>query len=363
MRIALVSPYSFLRPGGVQEHVRGLARALVGLGHEVTVFAPELRGPDAVPPGVIGISLGGAVNVPANGSVAPLGLDPRMLVRFDLGLDPADVVHVHEPLLPASAGAVLRSPKPTGVVGTFHAAADRSVPYAIGRLLARPVVRRLGATTAVSPAAAKLARKYLKVDPSIVHNGVDAEAFAKAEPDPWMRSLGRTVLFVGRPEKRKGFDTALAAFMTEGARRDDVHFVCVPAGPDTFGPLPGRLRGRVHGLGPVPRQRLLSLFRAADVLLVPSTGGESFGLVVVEGLAAGAAVLAGDIPGYRYAAGDAAVYATPGELGEWRALLARALDDEEWRADLAARGPGRAARYDWPVVARQTLAVYEKLAR
>src|SRR5205807_8872551 len=113
LHVAIVSPYSMSLPGGVQEHTRGLARQLCKLGHQVTLFGPELRGEQPDLNGVATISLGGAVRVPANGSIAPLGIDPRMIVRYDLGLDPADVIHTHEPFLPACLFALLRRPDHT----------------------------------------------------------------------------------------------------------------------------------------------------------------------------------------------------------------------------------------------------------
>src|SRR5687767_77721 len=156
MHVAMVSPYSMSRHGGVQEHVRGLSRALVAGGHEVTLFGPELRGKQDELEGVATVSLGPAFDVPANGSIARLGIDPRMIVRFDLQLDAADVVHVHESFLPASLAAIARRPRNTAVVGTFHAAADRFWPYAIAAPVLRKAAKRLDETTAVSPEARRL---------------------------------------------------------------------------------------------------------------------------------------------------------------------------------------------------------------
>jgi phosphatidylinositol alpha-mannosyltransferase len=344
------------RPGGVQDHARELARALLKKGCEVTLFGPELRGKQPALEGIGTVSLGGAVSIPANGSIAPLGVNPLMLVRFDLSLDPADVVHVHEPFLPASIFAMLRRPKGTRVVGTFHAAADRFWPYAVAAPLLRRLSRRLDATTAASPEARTLVRRYVSVDPEIVPNGVDVEAFEAAEPDPWASSLARVVLFVGRPEPRKGYQTVLDAFAAAAATRDDVHLVWVPAGPEA-----GRGE-RVHCLGPVSRERLMSLHRAADVVCCASLGRESFGIVVLEGLAGGSAVLASDIPGYRFAGGDAPVYVPAGDSRAWADALGRLLDDDDERSRIAARGAEQARKFDWAHIADQTLRVYERVA-
>jgi phosphatidylinositol alpha-mannosyltransferase len=320
-----------------------------------------MRGSENRIEGVGTVSLGGAVSVPANGSIAPLGIDPRMLVRFDLGLDPADVLHVHEPFLPASIFALLRRPKGTRVVGTFHAAGDRFWPYAVAKPLVRRLARRLDATTAASPEARRLIRNYVSVDPLVVPNGVDVEAFAAAEPDGRAAALGRVVLFVGRAEPRKGFRTVLEAFATVVASRPDVHLVWIPANPDD---VPGELRhDRVHCLGPVTRERLMALHRAADVVCCASLGQESFGIVVLEALAGSSAVVASDIPGYRFAGGDAPVYVPAGDAQALSGALARLLDDPDERARVAARGPARAREFDWSRIAAEMLRVYEEVLR
>ncbi len=358
MHVAIVSPYSMSKPGGVQDHARELARALFRKGHDVTLFGPELRGEQEGLEGVGTISLGRAINVAANGSIAPIGIDPTALVRFDLTLDAADVVHVHEPFLPIGLMALARRPRNTGVVGTFHAAAERFAPYAVAAPLLRLASKRLDETTAASPEARRLVRRYVAVDPVIVPNGVDSEAFAKADPDPWAAELGRVVLFVGRPEPRKDFTTVLKAFNAIAPARSDLHLVWVPA---TEADIPTDVsRDRVHALGRVSRERLMALHRAADVVVCPSTGSESFGIVVLEGLAGGSAVLAADIPGYRYAGGDVPRYVGSGDVDAWIDALAGVLDDDRERSALAAAGPDRAALFDWDVIADQTVGVYQR---
>lgn len=361
MHIAMVSPYSMARPGGVQEHTRGLARALVALGHEVTLFGPELRGAQQRLDGVATVSLGPAVDIPANGSVARLGLDPRMFVRFDLMLDAADVVHVHEAFLPGSLCAIARRPRNTAVVGTFHAAAERFWPYTVAAPLLRLAARRLDATSAVSPEARRLVRRYVNVDPEIVPNGVDVESYEKGEADEWAMRLGKVVLLVGRVDPRKRFDVVCRAFADVAEAHPDGHLL-VTATPDQ---LPeARLNDRIHCLGAVDDDRKFALHRAADIVCCASTEGESFGMVVLEGLAGGSAVLASDIPGFRYAGGDAAIYAQPGDVAAWGQALSRLLSDDAERERIAAAGPERARAFDWTEIAAQTVRVYERaLAR
>lgn len=360
MHVALISPYSMSRPGGVQEHTRGLARALVALGHEVTLFGPELRGKQDRLDGVATVSLGPAVNIPANGSVAPLGIDPRMLVRFDLTLDPADVVHCHEAFLPAGLAAIARRPRNTAVVGTFHAAAERFWPYAVAAPLLRLAARRLDATTAVSPEARRLVRRYVNVDPEIVPNGVDVEAYEKAEADEWALGLGKVVLLVGRVDPRKRFDVVCRAFAEIAARHPDAHLV-VTATPEQLPEV--TLSERIHPVGAVDDARKYALHRAAEVVCCASSEGESFGMVVLEGLAGGSAVVASDIPGFRYAGGDVPVYARPGDVASWRDALDRLLADDSERDKLASRGPERARGFDWSVVAERSVEVYERALR
>jgi phosphatidylinositol alpha-mannosyltransferase len=360
LHVALISPYSMSRPGGVQEHTRGLARALVAQGHEVTLFGPELRGRQERLEGVGTISLGPAVNIPANGSIAPLGIDPRMIVRFDLALDAADVIHTHEAFLPASLAAILRRPRNTAVVGTFHAAAEKFWPYAVTAPLLRRVAKRLDQTTAVSPEARKLVRRYVNVDPEIVPNGVDVEAYEKAEADEDALRLGKVVLLVGRVDPRKGFDIVCRAFARIAADEPDAHLL-VTATPDQ---LPeATLSDRIHCIGVVDDARKLALHRAADVVCCASTAGESFGMVVLEGLAGGSAVIASDIPGFRYAGGDVATYAAPGDVDAWAAALRRLLADDTERERIAARGPDHARMYDWSRIAEQSVRVYERALR
>jgi phosphatidylinositol alpha-mannosyltransferase len=361
MHVAIVCPYSFGFPGGAQEFCRGLARSLRDRRHEVSLFAPHVGRDAEGLDGVVTVSLGGAVRVPANGSLAPLGIDPRMVARLELGLDPADVINVHEPFLPASVLAAFRAPRGVPVVGTFHAAADRFLPYAIAApVLGPPLRRRLRATTASSEASRALARRYAGVDPVIVPNGFDTAAFAGAEPDGWTRSLGRVVLFVGRPEPRKGFDLLLRAFAGAAAFRPDVHLVCVGPAAASGSRFAEGLGGRVHCLGHVELARLMSIYRAAEIFCAPNLAGESFGRVVVEAMAAGCAVIASDLPGMRYAGGDAVEYGAAGDLAAWRETLSRLLDDEARRSELAGAAPERAKQFDWSVVTDQMLEVFER---
>jgi phosphatidylinositol alpha-mannosyltransferase len=325
VRAGLVCPYSWRVPGGVQSHVSGLARALSPLGVEAEILAPE--GGD--------VPLGGAVPIPSNGSVQRVALSPasvRRTVRAVRGRG-YDVVHLHEPMLPASCLTALAASR-VPVVATFHMYRQALLWYAVFAPIVRPAARRLAGCIAVSPAAAEYARRGTGRRAVVIPNGIDYEELAGIEP----RRGDRRVLFVGRDEPRKGLEVLRRAH-----ERVDAELVLV--GPN----------------GGVPRAELLAELGRADVLVAPSLKNESFGLVLVEAMAAGVPVVASDIPGYRDVVGSAGVLVPPGDATALADELGRLLDDGAERARLAAAGRREAARYAWPRVAERVLAVYERV--
>ena len=367
MRIALVCPYDWSRPGGVQAHVRDLARHLVRGGHDVLALAP---GPAPAPddePWVRGV--GRSTGVPFNGSVAPICFDPRVwpAVRRALRAHEPDVVHVHEPFAPSvsMAGAML-SPAP--VLATFHAYYERGsahdLLYAAARPLLIPVWRRLAARIAVSEPAASIVRARMGVTPRVVPNGVDVARFAGAEPADL--PPGRRVLFVGRLERRKGFSTALAAFASMARRRSDLQLVVVGDGPEQLAvdQLGARIRSRVHMLGRLSDADLARCYAAADVFVAPSTGQESFGLVLVEAMAAGVPVVASDLPGYRAVmrGGEAGRLVPVGDADALAAAVDALLDDPAAAARLACAGRRRAAEFSWETVCAALETIYAETA-
>ncbi len=362
LRVALVCPYSLSRPGGVQGQVLGLARSLVGRGHEVTVCAPVDRAGD-VPKGVRFVDAGRSTALRANGSVAPVALSPRSASRAarevrDLA---PDVVHIHEPFAPGLPYALLTGSAPVPMVGTFHRSGG-SVLYTLLAPVTRSLARRLALRCAVSEAAAATASHALGGEFEVLYNGVEVDRYEAVAP--WATD-GPTVLFLGRHEERKGLAVLLDAWRAVtsarvGGGRDPVLWV---AGD---GPATGELRERhpesstVHWLGVLSEEEKDRRLVAADVLAAPSLGGESFGLVLVEAMAARTVVVASDIDGYRQAAGGCAVLAAPGEPDSLASALSGVLDgtlaltDGDRRAWLeagAARAGGwsmasLAARYE-----------------
>lgn len=356
MNIALVCPYAWDRPGGVQTHVRALAGALRTRGHDVTVLAPfaaRARPPDGVVP------VGRAFAVPANGSRAPISFGPGAArrVRAVLREVAPTVIHVHEPLIPStSLLAVVTADVP--VIGTFHASAERSAAYRVAGPILTRVARRLTLRTAVSDAAYAFAARYFPGEYELTPNGIDVDSFARATPE--RVSSKPTILFLNRIERRKG----LAVLLRAVARLDDVEATLVVAGT---GPAERRMR-RLAGslgveatwLGRVHHDRVPAIYAGADIYCAPALGGESFGIVLLEAMAAGAPVACSDLPAFQAVAGDAAWITRAGDADALAVGLRRLLTDPATRADLAARGRNRAAEFSWARLVEPVEALYRR---
>jgi phosphatidylinositol alpha-mannosyltransferase len=375
MRIALVSPYSWTYGGGVNRHVEALAEQFLARGEHVRVLAPwdppdavtrrlhrstpELReAPDYLVP------LGRTIGWGANGAVSNLSSFPDGPVRLrrELNSGHYDVVHVHEPPAPLiswDASTFRGAP----VVGTFHAYATKAVPNHMATLLgARRTFNQLSSRIAVSEAAAWTGRRWFGGDYAIIPNGVDVEA-AHAGPKPPADHL--RLLFVGRAEERKGLPVLLAAFQALVEH--------VPARLTVVGADPEEVRrtiadpdvaARVDTLGKVSDADLWKVLGEADVLCAPSLAGESFGMVLIEAMASGTAVIASEIAGYNDVVTDGVdgvlvPPADPQALGE--ELLAL-WHEPERRAAIGEAGRHSAQRYAWPHIADEVNEVYERAA-
>ena len=365
LRVALVCPYSLSRPGGVQGQVVGLARALVGRGHQATVFAP-LDDPGDAPSGIDLVVTGHSVSLPANGSVAPVSVSPSA-VRRALGalrIGHFDVVHVHEPFSPGLPYGLLVARGIPPEVATFHRSGG-SPFYTVLRPLTTSVARRRFAVRcAVSEAARETAHAAVGGDYVVLFNGVEVDRYADAVPWP---TTGPTALFLGRHEERKGLRVLLDAFTqltgaeltgspvmgnrTEGKTADAPTLWVAGDGPDTdslrriYPDSPS-----VHWLGMLTEEEKLRRLAGADVLCAPSVGGESFGMVLLEAMAAATPVIASDIPGYRDAAGGCARLVRPGDASALADALGEALgpaDDPETRRRQQVRADGAARAREW----------------
>jgi phosphatidylinositol alpha-mannosyltransferase len=365
MRICQVSPYDFMHPGGVTEHVRHLSTQLRARGHEVTVLAPSSRvGDDHGIPGYVRI--GRSVPVRSNGSVAHLALSFHLVRRVRALLNEAayDVVHYHEPLVPALPITVLRFHRGANV-GTFHAMARRNLGYYYGRPFLKRYVNRLHARIAVSAAARDFIARYFTGDYEIVPNGIDCSRFNPALPPvESVRTPGwTTVLFVGRMESRKGLPTLLEAFGELRRRRSHVRLVVVGDGPmrwgyerqvEAFG-IPD-----VEFCGHVASDLLPRYYASADVFCAPAIGGESFGIVLLEAMASRVPVIASSIPGFSQVVdhGVTGLLVPPRDVGAWAAALEQLVDAPAARTAMGAAGMRTAQRYDWSRVVDAILDVY-----
>jgi phosphatidyl-myo-inositol alpha-mannosyltransferase len=356
VRVMLVSPYSLSYVGGVQGQVLGLARALRALGVDARVVAPC----DGPPPEPGIVSVGPSTGFSSNGSIAPIapGKPASQRTLEALRNFQPDVLHLHEPLVPGpTLTALLGSSVP--IVGTFHAAASEGNPWY--RALRPPLRRWLQHLTlriAVSEEARRLAQEAFGGDYEIVPNGVDVDAFAGAEPWP---SPSPAVVFIGRHERRKGLEVLLDAFV--GLERDAVLWVA------SDGPLTETLRDRgtprVEWLGRVSDAEKARRLRGATIYCAPSLRGESFGVVLLEAMAAGVASVASDIPGYCAVArpDQEALIVPPGDVDALRGALTRLLDDPDLRADLVGAGERRAAELSMPRLAERMVPIYERAIR
>lgn len=354
MRVGLVCPYSLTVPGGVQGQVLGLARTLRARGVEARVLGPC----DGAPPETWVTPLGNSLPTRDNGSMAAIAPDPAATLRTLRVLrdEEFDVVHVHEPVAPGPCvTAALASPSP--VVGTWHRSGDSSWM----RLLRRPViweVNHLAERYAVSEEAAATAMSILGGEYRILWNGIETARYAQAEPWPSARP---TIFFVGRHEPRKGLGVLIEAMALLGP---DVGLWVAGYGPDT-----DRLRGltagdgRIEWLGFVNEEEKARRLRGATVHCAPSLHGESFGVVLLEGMAAGTPVVATDIDGYRRVArpGMDARMVPPGDPSALAKALAAALDDDADTAEMIASARHRAEEFSMDRLADEYMAGYRRV--
>jgi phosphatidyl-myo-inositol alpha-mannosyltransferase len=354
LRVGLVCPYSLSIPGGVQGQVLGIARALRSMGVEARVLAPC----DGPPPDPWVSPLGASVPAAANGSVAPIAPDPAASLRTIRVLrdERFDIVHLHEPLVPGpTLTALLFSDGP--LVGTFHRAGTISW-YRAMRGPGRWATRRLGLRCAVSALALETARETFGGEYELVWNGIDIGLVSAVEPWP---TSGPTVLFLGRHEPRKGLAVLVEAVVRHGV---EARIWVAGEGPQTASLKEATLGdSRFEWLGVISEDEKLRRLRGADVLAAPSLHGESFGVVLLEGMAAGTPVVASDIPGYANVARPSrdAILVPPGDAGALAAGLCEALDGGPTIKAMTESAYERAAELSLDSLARRYLELYRPL--
>jgi phosphatidylinositol alpha-mannosyltransferase len=359
VRIGLVCPYSLTIPGGVQGQVLALARALRRRGHEARVLAPC----DGPPPELFVTPLGNSVPTAANGSIAPIAPDLPAQLRTIRALwdESFDLLHLHEPLVPGpTITAALLKPAP--LVGTFHAAGSQPAYQVLGPLAAW-FGQRLDARVAVSDDALDLAGPSVGGEFQVLFNGIEGERFRNATPWPTDRPA---VLFLGRHEPRKGLEVLLRALPEVPGD------LAVWVGGD--GPQTEELRARhddprVEWLGRIGDDERDRRMAAASVFCAPSLGGESFGVILLEAMAAGAPVVASSIPGYAKVANGvgggspAACLVEPDDPQALAAAIRSVLANARQAEQLRIAGAERAAQFDMEVLCDRYLELYETLLR
>ncbi|MEU3749509.1 MULTISPECIES: glycosyltransferase family 4 protein [Streptomyces] len=360
MRIGIVCPYSWDVPGGVQFHIRDLAEHLIRLGHEVSVLAPADE--DTPLPQYV-VSAGRAVPVPYNGSVARLnfGFLSAARVRRWLHDGTFDVVHIHEPTSP-SLGLLTCWAAQGPIVATFHTSNPRSRAMIAAYPILQPALEKISARIAVSEYARRTLVEHLGGDAVLIPNGVDVDFFARAEPKKeWQ---GETIGFIGRiDEPRKGLPVLMRALPRILTERPGARLLVAGRGDEeeAVASLPAEMRSRVEFLGMVSDEDKARLLRSVDVYVAPNTGGESFGIILVEAMSAGAPVLAADLDAFAQVLdqGGAGELFANEDADALADAAIRLLGDETRRAELSARGSSHVRRFDWSTVGADILAVYE----
>jgi len=365
LRVGIVCPYSFDVPGGVQFHVRDLAESLIGRGHDVSVLAPAADD-TPVPPYLV--AAGRAVPVHYNGSVARLTFGPvtARRVRRWLAAGRFDVLHLHEPVTP-SLGMLALWIADGPVVATFHTSITRSRSLQVAYPLVRQSLEKISLRIAVSEDARRTLVEHLGGDAVVIPNGVWVDTFADAGTDPrWTGTpQAPTVAFLGRlDEPRKGLAVLLRAVPAVLDAYPGARFLVAGSGEtgeEEARDVLGARAGAVEFLGSVSEQDKARLLASADVYCAPQTGGESFGIVLVEAMSAGTTVVASDLGAFARVLddGDAGVLFRTGDSADLGATLVRVLADDALRAGVSARASHVVGRYDWSAVTDQVLAVYE----
>ncbi|MDF2728257.1 MAG: glycosyltransferase family 1 protein [Acidimicrobiia bacterium] len=340
LRIGLVSPYNLSVPGGVQAQVLGLAAYLRTWGDDPVVMGPGL--PDGVP----GVDLGESISVPGNGSMAPIAADPRSRRRIRAASADLDLLHVHEPLMPLVSLLATHAGPP--VVATFHAAPGRAVR--LGYRLTRPFLSRLlgntSMVTAVSHAAAGVLPEG-RLEVRVIPNGLDVASMRVQT----RREVGK-VAFLGRDEPRKGLDVLLEAWERIETARPQARLVVMGARRDGTGPT---------WMGRVDEGTKATQLSSSSVYVAPQTGGESFGIVLLEAMAAGAAVVASDLEPFRDLAGEAARFFPVGDSGALATAVIDLLGDPIERDRLAELGRRLADEHDWSVIGGVYRELYDEV--
>ncbi|NMN99993.1 glycosyltransferase family 4 protein [Gordonia sp. TBRC 11910] len=361
MKIGMVCPYSFDVPGGVQAHVVELAQVFIERGHQVSVLAPA--GVQTVLPDYV-VSAGPALAIPYNGSVARVNFSPTGYRRLRRWIDENqfDVMHVHEPNSPSiSMLSLMVADGP--IVTTFHTATTKSLWLSTFQSILRPYHERISGKIAVSELARRWQMESLGSDAVEIPNGINVPMFADAAPLDGYPRAGGTVLFLGRyDEPRKGIDILMRALPRVVEQFPDLQVIVVGGGTEkALRRRAGELSKHLVFLGQVDDETKARALASTDVYVAPNLGGESFGIVLVEAMAARAAVIASDLNAFARVldGGRAGKLVTTGSGEALGSALIELLSDDAARGELVESAFAHAWRYDWSRVADQIMRVYE----
>jgi phosphatidylinositol alpha-mannosyltransferase len=371
MKIALISPYDFPYPGGVTEHIIALARGIRQRGHEAHILAACSGYQGKLFPDTKAVTHR-VTSIPIAGAVARVGLSPLSYARMKkiLQREAFDVIHLHEPLTPSITWWALlhaRRLSRAVTIGTFHAYHERpNWLYAHSRPIFNKLFDRLDSLIAVSEAAYNFAHQMFPGDYRIIPNGIDLNRFGQRhDPAPGSPVQATTILFVGRLDKRKGFAHLLQAFIK--LKTDYPHLrlqVVGPFTPKECAPYQEIARNEhvtdIEFVGYVSPEELPDFYHRADIFCAPSIGFESFGIVLLEAMAAGLPIVASDIAGYRslMAQRQEGLLIPPGEAVALAAALRRLLDQPQQRQEMGQQGRLKANQYNWDHIVDKILDVY-----
>jgi phosphatidyl-myo-inositol alpha-mannosyltransferase len=351
VKIGLVSPYVYPLPGGVTAHVRYLYENLRKRGHDVRIITSS-HGLQRSSDGDV-IRIGKGFSVPTNGSVGTLTVSPRFVSQVGdvLERERFDLLHFHEPFVPFLSLVVLRQSTSVNVA-TFHAYGGFSPAYELGSRLLRPYARRLHGRIAVSAAARHFIDRYFPGDYKVIPNGVDVDRYRRAVPIARWQDGTQNILFVGRHEPRKGLVELLKAFRILRKTGCQCRLLVVGSGPQEREArryvATRRLQG-VEFLGRVSDDEKAQLFKTADVYVSPATGGESFGIVLLEAMAAGTPIVCSDIHGYKGVVrrGREGLLVPTRKPKAIASAVGQLLDDDALRAEMGRNGQLRADEFSW----------------
>jgi len=361
-KIGMVSPYGWDTPGGVQIHIKELAEYFIGRGHEVSVIAPVSDESTVVEPWLV--SAGRPLSVPFNGSVARVAFGPvaTSRVRQWISSNNFDLLHLHQPEVPSlSLLACWAAEGP--MVGTFHTASPKQRTLAAAGPILEPIIEKLTARIAVSEMARTTLREHFQTDAVVIPNGIDLSKYSGAKRrEEW--ASAQSIGFLGRfEEPRKGLEVLLAALPMISKSLPAFHlFVAGPGNPEPIlKSIPSQYRSQITFLGRLTESEKGDFLRSVTVYVAPNTGGESFGIILTEAMAAGAAIVASDIPAFAevLSHGDCGTLFTTADSTSLAKAVIKVVQNKGLTEEITSKALDAAQRYGWESVATEIADVYE----